>query len=335
MRTNEMGDLERSIWISWCTFVAISSLVGDSIILVATNKYQAIKLHKTIVAVIQHMAVNDLVLTVVRVLPTVVALTANGWFLGKICCNVQQCVEEWCFHYSLVLTALLTSMKLLNVKFPLRTVAFSSILGHKICLMSALFLTVVIAVPANIIKCYYSTIFFDEEVFICIASYQPGIPPTYVFFCTHTIAILSLLVVVVTSLLLLLTAVRSATQHGDSVRWQGVAPVLATAAVLSLAYLPSLVSLIVHEAGGVYSPTGQRITNFLFDVNIVANFFVYSLTMASFRGFLKTKISELVYSRSKRRVQASSKSPCGTLQRQGTLKSTIGMHMQELDIIKQ
>ena len=55
--------------ITWCVFVFIASLLGDTIILLATFKYKAIKLHKVVIAVMQHLAINDLLLAVFKVAP--------------------------------------------------------------------------------------------------------------------------------------------------------------------------------------------------------------------------------------------------------------------------
>ena len=58
--TKIQDEAERWTLILWGISVILVSAIGDSIILEATIKYKAIKLHKVMVAVIQHMAVCDL-----------------------------------------------------------------------------------------------------------------------------------------------------------------------------------------------------------------------------------------------------------------------------------
>ena len=65
----------------------ILSLTGDTIILISTIKYSAIKQHRLIVAVIQHMAACDLLLTVFRVSPSLLSLIADKWVLGEVLCQ--------------------------------------------------------------------------------------------------------------------------------------------------------------------------------------------------------------------------------------------------------
>ena len=60
---------ERQLLICWNITVLLTSLIGDSLILIGTIRYKAIKQHKVIVAVIQNMAVVDLLTIGVK----------NGW----------------------------------------------------------------------------------------------------------------------------------------------------------------------------------------------------------------------------------------------------------------
>ena len=60
---------ELHLWISFNILVALSSLIGDTIILVGIIRYKATKLHKAVVVVIIHLAVSDLLLTTFETVP--------------------------------------------------------------------------------------------------------------------------------------------------------------------------------------------------------------------------------------------------------------------------
>ena len=64
----------RYIWAGWFIFVFSSSLVGDTIILIASIKYEAIALPEVMVAFIQHIAVSDLVICISYIFPLAVSL---------------------------------------------------------------------------------------------------------------------------------------------------------------------------------------------------------------------------------------------------------------------
>ena len=86
-------DAEKYTLILWNLTVLLTSLIGDSLILIGTIKYNAIQQHKVIVAVMQHMAVSDLLQTVFRVFPTTVALVTNRWVFGEALCHVEDTVK--------------------------------------------------------------------------------------------------------------------------------------------------------------------------------------------------------------------------------------------------
>ena len=65
------NDTERYLWASWFVFVFLSSLLGDSLILIASIKYKAFNLHKMIVTFIQHIAVSDLLHSIGSLAPTI------------------------------------------------------------------------------------------------------------------------------------------------------------------------------------------------------------------------------------------------------------------------
>ena len=94
MRTNNYtlyglhDDNERYFWVSYMTFVLVSSLIGDSIVLVASIKYNAIKLHKSIVVLVQHIAVCDLLTAVIQLFPTTIAVGLDKWVYGDLLCGV-------------------------------------------------------------------------------------------------------------------------------------------------------------------------------------------------------------------------------------------------------
>ena len=99
---------------------------------------------------------------------------------------------------------------------------------------------------------------------------------------------------VVTSIFLLILARRAASLHRRSLRWKGVTTVLLTVVVLLVSYLPHGALTVALFVGEKKSSTLWRAVNFLTFLNITANFFVYYLTLRSFRLFLKLKLSELL-----------------------------------------
>jgi hypothetical protein len=79
---------ERHLFIGYVSLISISSLIGDTLILIGSLRYNAIKVHKIVVVFIQYPAAADLVIVVLTMMPAAVSLTANHWILGDIFCCV-------------------------------------------------------------------------------------------------------------------------------------------------------------------------------------------------------------------------------------------------------
>ena len=97
-----------------------------------------------------------------------------------------------------------------------------------------------------------------------------------------------------TSILLLIIAKRSAAQHGNTLRWHGVSTVLLTSAVLLLSHIGWWIQLAYPTRYFVKNVSISRVFILLQFLNIMANFFIYSLTVQSFRVFLKLKITRFI-----------------------------------------
>ena len=75
----------RYFWVGYHLLVLISSLVGDTTILIASIKYKAIKLSDFILTIIHHIAFTDLALSLLYVFPGLISLLENRWrkWVGK------------------------------------------------------------------------------------------------------------------------------------------------------------------------------------------------------------------------------------------------------------
>ena len=112
------------------------------------------------------------------------------------------------------------------------------------------------------------------------------------------IAILSSLAptitIIVSTVLILKKAKRAVNEAHKSLRWQGIMTVVLTATVYSVSYLPITVYFMAESLAETYpSAPGTFFTEFykvagsVAYCNVLANFFVYSLTVDSFKSFLK------------------------------------------------
>ena len=295
-------DTERSIFVLWSLTVFLASLAGDSIILIATIRYKAIKLHKVIIAVMQHMAICDLMLAVFKVFPGFLALIIDRWVLGEMLCHVQYNISWMCGPMTVFLTSAMAILKLIMVQYPLKTGAWSTRLGHRICSVVWL-LMLGWYTPVLVVSVFYirDTLRFSYIDYGCNYDlYSPTVPIWYTLYFPISVAVLSIvpcMILIISSILLLIVASRAGSRHGQSLRLEGVITVLLTVVVFLLSYLPITVVAVAAVAGVQPSSTTRNVLFHVSNINTMANFFIYSLSVRSFRHFLREKISELLPSK--------------------------------------
>jgi hypothetical protein len=329
-------ETERYILLSWSMIVLLASLIGDSIILIGTIKYKAIRQHKLIIAVIQNMAVCDLLQTVLRVFPVTPAFITDRWMLGELFCHVDANIGWLCGGVTMFLTCCMTTLKLMIVKRPLRAGTWTAKLGHIISTAMwslALFIyTPILVVNMTFLR---RTLHFSYREYDCNYDYYSSNVPVwytkYFGITLSTFSVLCYITLTVTSTLLLNVARRIALRQRRSLRWEGITTVLLTVLVLLVSYLPHGVVTVTSFIGLQHSSTLRRaMKNFTF-LNITANFFIYCLTIRSFRLFLKLKISELInlWERWTQQREPTQEISCPT---QGTGSTQINTNIQDASL---
>ena len=71
-------------------FVVLSSLIGDTLILLASRNKDSFRLNKVLVTIMQHIAVCDISVSITHILPGAISLKADAWVLGDALCYCTQ-----------------------------------------------------------------------------------------------------------------------------------------------------------------------------------------------------------------------------------------------------
>ena len=268
-------------------FVATSSLLGDSLILYASNQRGAFKLHKVIVTIIQQIAVSDLLISITDVLPTAISLFAGSWVLGDTLCLVTEFLAYWVYPCGMYLICLLVTSKYLTLKFPLRAGSWSKRRFHKVCAVIWLYS---LGGSLGMYLVDSDDVLFDYRTYGCEYQFSSDIWKKMPLAATLAVANL---IVITASLLTVDVARRAARARRSSVNLRGVATVVLTAVVFLISTLPRIISITLDAffKEVILSPFHlHRVSTFLSMINIMSNFFIYCLTLTSFREFLLQKI---------------------------------------------
>ena len=188
------------------------------------------------------------------------------------------------------LVSAMTLGKLLALKYPLRARCWSKRKAHKVC--SVIWITL-LTVPILHLLIDSGDVTFDYRVYNSSYRYSARIWKIV----SPTISILVLfaptIMIIVSTILLLKEASKVVRGTQESLRWQGITTVVLTATLFTVNFLPMTVYLIAQplvENKELFSGIFYRIAAQIININVLSNFFVYSLTVSNFRNFLKMRI---------------------------------------------
>ena len=279
---------ERHLLIGYKSFVSISSLIGDPLILIGSMRFNAIKLHKVPVIFIRYIAVADLLATLFSILPGAVSLAANEWILGDALCYLNFFENA---SKALVICQLMTALalsKMLIVKNPLRAIQFSGKAAH---LVAGGMWAYSVIFPAVAIARDKGDVYFTYLTYNCDYKCSWGVVNCAI--CSSIIGLSVLVctvVTVVSSVVLMVEARRVARRVPGGLNWQGVLTVLLTVAVHTIVTLPLATYYISEYHTDNRSLNLYRPAWFIAILAVTANFYIFTLTLPSFREFLNSRI---------------------------------------------
>ena len=287
------NDTERYFWIVFRGFVLLSSLLGDSFILYASFQKDAFKLNSFIVIVIQYIAVFDIGGAIFGVIPTTLSLIANSWIFSDAFCHIQESLVLIIATIIAWLTPILTTSKFLLIKYPLRSASWTKNKWAHVVSWLSLVPSVLITTTKLIVDADDAS--FDFRVYECAYSYTANIWKTLMPILAFFALVLPnsiLIATTIPTLKYLYKASKSARRVQGSIPWQGAVTVSLTAIVYCISYLP----FSVYFVGKHFVQTRffevhfYRVADHLASMSIMSNFYIYALTIKSFRRFLLSRV---------------------------------------------
>ena len=295
------SDAKRYTLAAYNIFVFLSSLLGDSLILLASSRRNTFRVKKMLVVVIQHIAVSDLASSFSFVLPQAISLLSNSWILGGVLCTISPYIAYTVFPTGMFLIVVLTTCKILLLKFPLRAASCPPRRAHQIC---GFFWCVLLVYPITFFVVDKSDVHFDYRVYNCEYGYSAivwegvlKLPMALLGFITYIIPNVLIVIATIPTLKYLIVARKSAKRVQGSVPWQGALTVSLTAIVFCVSTFPYSVyatafPYLKEDSWCDFNVHFHRVSYSLTLLNVMSNFYIYFFTMRSFRGFLLSRSTQ-------------------------------------------
>ena len=280
--------LARSLFSTFFLLGTLIGLIGSTVILIAI-KQKAIRVGKITTALIQHVAVLDLLATLVIIFPTCLAAITDRWWLGKNFCDLQAYSRWFLFSCTVLLTAAMNCSKLVSMLFPFRGARWTIRQGH--ILASCMWVASLALVLMFFLQKDQITVRYHNEQLSCnlIISPQLFIKSAVVIFSE---VLLCTVTVVICGIWLIVIAVRMSHRQGRSANLQGILTVILIAVMYCISMLPQFGYYVIKaiSGGNHISIKTEMFCECIPYLNNIANVFIYTVSITSFRNFIKTKL---------------------------------------------
>ena len=283
-----MSPAERYTLIGWTSITLVCCIIGNTIILLATFRYKAIRLDKTSVVLIKSIAICDLVTGIFTVHPILASLMYGGWPYGTVSCYIYNYLKIPTFISAVLLICGLHLSKLHTLLYPLDALGRNSTRGHKISVIVFLlsFCPSLVQMVIDI-----RDVAFDYRSFMCIHLSRAPIWKIISPVVIGLFMLLPNLIVIGTSIALLrvINKANCRVKHGiRTVFYVGFAYIIVNGPVtFHLLFLRKFSQFFSAELVLFYDNNLFRALSFFTFSNCFLNIFVYYRSVKSFNVFVK------------------------------------------------
>ena len=315
---------QRHTWMSWQIFIVISSILGNTTILFSSIRYRALRIHRMIVVYMEQLAICDYMFSACIILPSAVCVVKNKWVFGRFYCALSVYISYYFYTASMLLVGAMTTSRLMLLKFPLKARSFSRHDGHikvitTVWLVSLLYPLLFLVIDNNDVQ-------FDYRSYVCDYRFSSSTWRLFLFgrlFISNCIPMFGLMLTTLLLLYNLCETRREARRAGTYFSSPDVVTVLITSTLYITLTLPhwlnSMSTLLIsvrnqghvtnnalshhqhvttnalshHEhvtTNALSHPVFYRLRASCLYLTVVVNFFVYSLTVPSFKNFLRLRV---------------------------------------------
>ena len=285
------SSFERYSLLVWCFVLVVFIIIGSVIIILATVTYKAMRVNKISVVLIQNIAVNDLMIFVFGVLPSIVSLIGEERVYGETLCFVFNHIYFVLTTSAAVFICALQITKLHALRFPLTVRMWTKTCG---CILAISMWFYSFVVPVVIISRHRESLVFDYRIYFCMINISQSTRQSWVDILFLSLLILPNLMIVFTTIMLLVKVKKCSTR----VNLRSVLAALISGVVFIFTYAPMMLIFNigarvldnihhtpdrVNRAFFIYF---MRLSFYILPLNSACNVIVYAATFRSFRIFL-------------------------------------------------
>lgn len=286
---HSLSETEQTVLLSWTVLGTLVAVTGNTVVLVSSLKYNAIRLDRISIVLIRNLAIADLGHGL-YIMTTVPLIVTQSNVYGDLPCYILSTFSNFSMGASFVFVSALNASKLSTLIFPLQSNMRRYRRGRRISYTIWFLMTVfivVISLPA-LLPGNLNVIYSSASLRCFSRFYSTGPVSILVPLIAMVFLLVPLLVVMVTTFWLLGYVARV-----RGINRQAILTLLSISATFLLSCLPTCIFYLFKEVSvqgdksafwlGVLFRLSVQAVN----LNSMANPFIYLITVQSFAGFVK------------------------------------------------
>ena len=281
---------EQALLLSWTLLGALVAVTGNSVVLVSSLKYNAIRLDRISIVLIRNLAVADLGHGLYLMTTTVLIITQSNVF-GDTACYIISTISNFFMGASFVFVSALNANKLSTLIFPLKSNMRRYRRGRRISytiwfLMTVFIVVILIPVllPGNL------HVLYSSASLRCLSQFYSESGPVRLLapLVAMVFTLVPLLVIVVTTVWLIYYVAKV-----RGISRQTLLTLLCVSLTSLFSFLPTCLFYLAQELvedsekSAYWSRVFFRVAVQVVNVNSMANPLIYLFTVQSFGGFVK------------------------------------------------
>ena len=269
----------------YCCIVTFFGLFGNGTVLYSSVRYNAIRLDRVSVILVQNLAVADILYTLCTIVPVTITYICGRWVLGRVYCFIGAQLAFIPGSANSQTILLITSFRLWLVTHPLSVVS-------KFWVRIMVIAIWIIASSGSVISISYnSTSAFNPRNGKCASDVYDNLKGGIAL---GIILVLPLIITTIQNAFLCAIAMKTSRSSQDNTNYKALVMVCVLSGVFILSYIPLIIYSLMKSKDQDISPNLELVTLHCFMINAFVNPILYTLTNKRFGEYVKDLLKAFI-----------------------------------------
>ena len=273
----------------YCCIVTFFGLFGNGTVLYSSVRYNAIRLDRVSVILVQNLAVADILYTLSTIVPVTITYICGRWVLGRVYCFIGAQLAFIPGSANALTILLITSFRLWLVTHPLSVIS-------KFWVRIIVIITWIIASAGSVISMIYnSSSTFNRKNGKCTSDVyeNPQAGPLFQI-AVAVILLVPLFLITVQNIIICAIALKTSRRSQENTNYKALVMVGTLSGIFVVSWVPFVINSILRSKNPSIPSYLELVVLHCFLINAFVNPILYTLTNRRFGEYVKDLLKSLI-----------------------------------------